>query len=88
MSSAMLSFVLSNVPSNWDRVNNYNESYILFSLQQYSLEYISIRNLFISLPVTINSIQRVQNPFQYGRFKLRQEMLRIKLVVRNKHLLF
>lgn len=69
----MLEFVLRNVPDDWDDVSFYDSSYKLFELHPYDKEYTKIRNLFASFEVT--SIKRVQNPFQYGRFKLRQEMI-------------
>lgn len=80
----MLDFVLRNVPDNWDEVVSYDSSYILFELHPYDKEYTKIRNLFESFEVT--SIKRVQNPFQYGRFKLRHEMIRDSYVeeVRTK----
>lgn len=72
MSSSMLEFVLANVPETWEEVT-YNESYILFDVQPYDEEYTEVQNLFTVHEIA--SIQRVQNPFQYGRFKIRQEML-------------
>lgn len=73
---SMLSFVLSHAPSQWEEVDGgYNEGYALFDLSPDTQEYIYVKNLFKSSLVTIKSIQRVQQPFQYGRFKLRQEML-------------
>lgn len=85
MSSEMLSFVLSNVPDEWEKISNYSKSYMLFNLQPDTNEYKKIADLFTStlLYISINSIERVQNPFQYGRFKLRQEMCGIKSVVRK-----
>lgn len=58
---------------------------MLFNLQPDTNEYKKIADLFTStlLYISINSIERVQNPFQYGQFKLRQEMRGIKLVVRK-----
>lgn len=71
---SMLRFVLSHKPDEWVTAD-YNESYKLFDLDLNSEEYMNISTLFDSTAHDINSIQRVQNPFQYGRFKLRQEML-------------
>ncbi|KAL5243844.1 hypothetical protein ACI65C_011254 [Semiaphis heraclei] len=73
--TSMLSFVLENVPSDWESVSTYNSSYILFDVPDYSREYERVKTMFNSTSLHINSIRRVQNPFQYGRFKLRQEML-------------
>ncbi|CAH1708978.1 unnamed protein product [Aphis gossypii] len=73
--SSMLSFVLENVPSDWEPVSTYTKSYVLFDVQDQSVESERIKTMFNSTLLNINSIRRVQNPFQYGRFKLRQEML-------------
>ncbi|XP_025414819.1 uncharacterized protein LOC112686649 isoform X2 [Sipha flava] len=75
MMNSMLSYILLHKPDKWETVNNYDESYKLFDLEVNSLEYINIITLFNSISPKIKSIKRVQNPFQYGRFKLRQEML-------------
>lgn len=74
----MVSFVLSRVPAEWKTVHEYKESFLLFELDIYSNEYQTIEQLFQPTlnSININSIRRVQNPFQYGRFKLRQEMLK------------
>lgn len=74
MSSTMLSFVLQNTPPEWEEVD-YSESYVLFDLRMFSSEYEDIEKLFRPSLLNIKSIKRVQQPFQYGRFKLRQEML-------------
>lgn len=75
----MVSFVLSRAPVEWEPRDQreYKESYVLFDLEIYSEEYQTILNLCrpMSHKFTVNSIKRVQNPYQYGRFKLRQEML-------------
>ncbi|XP_001948854.1 uncharacterized protein LOC100168407 [Acyrthosiphon pisum] len=73
--TSMLSFVLENVPSDWESVSTYNSSYILFDVNVLSREAANIKAMFNSTSLNINTIRRVQNPFQYGRFKLRQEML-------------
>ncbi|XP_060840641.1 uncharacterized protein LOC132921575 [Rhopalosiphum padi] len=73
--ASMLSFVLENVPSNWEQLSNYDTSYILFDVQDLSIESKHVKAMFELTLLNINSIRRVQNPFQYGRFKLRQEML-------------
>lgn len=71
--STMLSFVLANAPYEWDRVDRYNESYVLITLNTGTEEYRKVQRMFGCIPIC--SIKRVQNPFQYGRFKLRQEMV-------------
>lgn len=68
----MLPFILKNLPEEWDKDTNYNDSYKLFTLDDYSDEYRRIKQLFDQK--NVKSVIRVQNPFQYGRFKLRQEM--------------
>lgn len=73
--SSMLSFVLENKPIEWEEVDIYNESYKTFNLQPQNHEYNKVKNMLTSISLDVNSIQRVQNPFQYGRFKLRQEMI-------------
>jgi len=84
----MLSFVLQYAPKEWEEVAEYTESFILFDLGQHSQEYEEIASLFLSASLKIKSIKRVQQPFQYGRFKLRQEMLRTHTVVRIITLMF
>lgn len=81
--NSMLSFVLSNKPAEWVTVSEYNENYQLFDLHKYSKEYRNVAKMFNSTSLYVNSIKRVQNPFQYGRFKLRQDMLKTDLVVRR-----
>ncbi|XP_015369355.1 PREDICTED: uncharacterized protein LOC107165568 [Diuraphis noxia] len=73
--TSMLSFVLENVPSDWESVSTYNSSYLLFDVPDLNRESENVKTMFNSTSLSINSIRRVQNPFQYGRFKLRQEML-------------
>ncbi|VVC25524.1 Hypothetical protein CINCED_3A023718 [Cinara cedri] len=72
MSAEMFSFVLENLPNEWEKDVNYNESYKLFTVNDNTEEYRTVKELFTQH--AIKSIVRVQNPFQYGRFKLRQEM--------------
>jgi len=82
--TSMLSFVLANVPNEWETVITYNRSYILFDVQDLSSEFVHVKTMFNNTSLNIKSIRRVQNPFQYGRFKLRQEMLNSSSVVRKK----
>lgn len=70
--SSMLSFVKDNLPDHWEDAN-YSSSYVLFSLDKYSREYQKIEAYFKD--TSIRRIQRVQNPYQYGRFILRQQMM-------------
>lgn len=83
--TSMLSFVLENVPSDWESVNTYNSSYLLFDVNTLSREAENVKAMFNSTSLNINTILRVQNPFQYGRFKLRQEMLNCNSVVSKKY---
>lgn len=83
--NSMLSFVLSHAPQLWEEVDKYIESYALFDLSPYTQEYINVNNLFKPSLVTIKSIKRVQQPFQYGRFKLRQEMLSTTFEVKKMY---
>jgi len=84
--TSMLSFVLENVPSDWESVSKYNSSYILFDVNLLSREAGNVKAMIgNSTSLNINTIQRVQNPFQYGRFKLRQEMLNSNSVVSKKY---
>lgn len=82
MTSSMLSFVKDNLPDNWEDVN-YTSSYVLFTLDKYSREYQNIEAYFKGTP--IHRIQRVQNPFQYGRFILRKDMMNTCYEVSKNH---
>lgn len=83
--TSMLSFVLENVPSDWESVSTYKSSYELFNVNVFSGEAANIKAMFNLTSLNINTIRRVQNPFQYGRFKLRQEMLNSNSVVSKKY---
>lgn len=83
--TSMLSFVLQNVPSEWESVTTYNSSYKLFDVQIHTREAEHVKAMFNSTLLSINTIRRVQNPFQYGRFKLRQEMVDSYSVVRKQY---
>lgn len=82
MASSMLTFVKDNLPQNWEEAN-YTSSYFLFTLDTYSREYQQIEAYFQRTP--INCIQRVQNPYQYGRYMLRREMLNTYYEVSENH---
>lgn len=73
MSESMLSFVLSQLPEEWDYIPEYSKSFHLFPVSKYKYEYQKVESYFYG--AQINKIQRVQNPFQYGRYMLRREML-------------
>lgn len=73
MASSMLSFILNNLPENWEKITQYESSYASFTLDKYSEEYQKLEEYFTGTP--IKCIRRIQNPYQYGRFKLKQEML-------------
>jgi len=83
--TSMLSFVLENLPSEWESVRTYDTSFKLFDVQVLTGESNHVKAMFNSTSLSINNIRRVQNPFQYGRFKLRQEMLNFYSVVRKKY---
>ncbi|XP_025414822.1 uncharacterized protein LOC112686650 [Sipha flava] len=76
MEESLLSFVMRNVPDEWEDVPVYNKSYELFTVPPglYSREYQKVEQFFHG--IKIGRIQRVQNPFQYGRYMLRREMVR------------
>lgn len=82
----MLYFVLENKPIKWEDVKEYDESYKIFDLNPLSNEYEEVENMFKPVSLIVNTIQRVQNPFQYGRFKLRQEMVGAMSVVRKRYI--
>lgn len=71
---SMLSCVLQLKPKEWTEVR-YTESFVLISLRSSMYEYQNLKNKYFQGITNVLSIQRVQCPFQYGRFKLRQEML-------------
>lgn len=73
MDNDMLSFVLSHLPNEWEDVPVYTKNYNLFTLFNHSDEYQKIETHFYG--ANISQIIRVQNPFHYGRYMLRQEML-------------
>ncbi|XP_050424922.1 uncharacterized protein LOC126836019 isoform X2 [Adelges cooleyi] len=69
---SLISVVLKNTPDEWDNPPVYDTSYILVEVKDYTNEY---RNISSNFNLRIRKISRVQNPFQYGRFMLRKEML-------------
>lgn len=69
----MYSFILDNLPVEWVKNIKYNGIYKTFELENSNSEYKMIEKIFTSSQ-NIIKIVRVQNPFQYGRFKIRQEM--------------
>lgn len=79
---SMLQFVLSHVPDEWIDFN-YTTSYELVTLSEYEREYRNIAAYFFGK--RISQIKRVQNPFQYGRYMLRKQMLKTNYEV-SKHI--
>jgi len=73
MEQSMLSFVMSHLPDEWENVSVYSESFFLFTLSTHCREYQKVERYLNG--ASINQIQRVQNPFQYGRYMLRREIL-------------
>jgi len=92
MDQSMLSFVLKHLPDYWDSDVSYNAiGYVLRALSKLENpdEYQYVETMFYG--ANISQIIRVQNPFQYGRFMLRREMVNsayevstILLLVRTK----
>ncbi|XP_060840639.1 uncharacterized protein LOC132921574 isoform X1 [Rhopalosiphum padi] len=75
MDDSMLEFVLKHLPNYWDAVPLYTNSNKLFTLSysRNSNEYQSVESMFYG--ANVSQIIRVQNPFTYGRFMLRREMV-------------
>ncbi|XP_003245025.1 uncharacterized protein LOC100568766 [Acyrthosiphon pisum] len=75
MDQSMLSFVLTHLPDNWDTNVTYTASHVLcvLSRSKNAGEYQFVEAMFYG--ANISQILRVQNPFQYGRYMLRREML-------------
>lgn len=86
MDQSMLSFVLTHLPDNWDTNVSYTTSYVLriLSRSQNLGEYQFVESIFYG--TNISQILRVQNPFQYGRFILRREMLNSSNEVSSKYI--
>lgn len=74
-SNSMLAFVLDHLPDYWDPVPSYICSNMLISLSpsRNADEYYFVESMFYGAHVS--RISRVQNPFTYGRFMLRREMI-------------
>lgn len=72
MNESILPFVLSHLPDEWEYVPVY-KGFKTFTLSSYSPEYQRIELHFYG--ANVKRIHRVQNPFQYGRYMLRREML-------------
>lgn len=79
----LLSFVLTQVPDEWEHVPEYTTRFILFTLNKFSSEYRMVVSYFNGAPVTL--IQRVQNPFQFGRYVFRREMLKTNYEVSDEN---
>jgi len=74
MSESMLSFVMNHLPDNWDYVAEYKNGYKQFEISANSDEYQVLKTYFYRKNIT--RILRIQNPFQYGRYMLRREMVK------------
>lgn len=82
----MLSFVLQHVPDQWEDVAVYSNSYELFTVPgPHSREYQKVEQHFRG--TQISRVQRVQNPFQYGRYMLMREMVRTNYEVSGRPLI-
>jgi len=75
MDQSMLSFVLKHLPDYWDTNVSYTVGHVLRILSKFGNpdEYQYVETMFYG--ANISQIIRVQNPFQYGRFMLRREMV-------------
>ncbi|XP_015369359.1 PREDICTED: uncharacterized protein LOC107165571 [Diuraphis noxia] len=75
MDQSMLSFVLKHLPDYWDTNVSYTVGYVLRILSKLNNpdEYQYVEAMFYG--ANISQIIRVQNPYQYGRFMLRREMV-------------
>lgn len=70
---SVMDFVMTHLPEEWEPVPNCIKNKILFHLPSYCLEYQNIECHFYGAHV--KRIQRLQNPFQFGRYLIRREML-------------
>lgn len=86
MDTDILSFVLSHLPDEWEDVHVYKKNYNLFTLTNQNDEYKKIETHFDG--ANISEIIRVQNPFHYGRYMLRREMLNTNFEVYIYDLIF
>lgn len=84
MNGTMLNFVMNNLPEEWEEITSYTNSYVLCNVSEYTQEFKNIESYFRSSRSRIIKIQRVQNPFQYGRYMLRKEMIPTYNEVSNK----
>jgi len=86
MNDTTLSFVLSHLPEEWQQSSYKNCNYKIFSLSRYNSEYQKVEAYFYEAHV--RRIERVQNPFQFGRYMLRREMLQTNYEVLSNLLFF
>lgn len=70
---SIMAFVMSHLPEQWDKTVKYTQSWILVPLSKHSIYFQIVKSYFNG--AQISSIQRVQNPFQFGRYILRREMI-------------
>ncbi|VVC40785.1 Hypothetical protein CINCED_3A009403 [Cinara cedri] len=69
---AILTFVMSYLPEKWDKTTEYTRSWNLIPLSTQSVDYQIVESYFYGAHISL--IQRVQNPFQFGRYMIRREM--------------
>lgn len=80
---ALLPFVLTQIPDEWEDVPEYTTRFVSFTLYKHSREYKMVEFFFYGAPIT--QIQRIQNPFQFGRYVFRREMLKTTYEVSGKN---
>lgn len=70
----MLQLVIAhNQPKEWEYASYEDKTYQTFELRMNDTEYSTIIKPFNEAGLRIKSLQRVQNPFQLGRFLVRKE---------------
>lgn len=77
----VISFVMSNLPEDWDKTTRYIKSWILLPLSIHCVHYQKVESYFYGAHISL--IQRVQNPFQFGRYIIRREMIQTTYEVRR-----
>lgn len=71
---ALLSFIMTQTPDEWEEVAEYTTRFVSFTLNKHSREYKMVESYFHGAHIT--QIQRIQNPYQFGRYVFRREMLK------------
>uniref|UniRef100_A0A1B6INE4 PARP catalytic domain-containing protein n=1 Tax=Homalodisca liturata TaxID=320908 RepID=A0A1B6INE4_9HEMI len=69
----MLGAVLNIVPDYWNDANYDSRRYHLFELNNEDDEYINEMEAFDRNRIRVTKLERIQNPFQFGRFQIRKE---------------